>query len=100
MHARVRTAGLGRSLCEGSDELDVQPGTQAEVPLWLVRPLLRRAMASIKLPMVYGERYQRKLNAGADCVSLRSMVRACSQPSTPHSGLCYPQKLWQPCVLS
>jgi len=53
----------------------VVPGAEADVPLWLTRPLLRRSMASIKLPPVYSERYQRKLNAGADCVSLKSMVR-------------------------
>lgn len=75
---RFGATGLGKSLDPGSSEHDVQQGASVEAPLWLVKPLLRRSMATIKLPNVYGERYQRKLNAGAECVSLRNLVCACS----------------------
>jgi len=71
---RFGATGLGKTLDAGSSEDDVQPGASVEAPLWLVRPLVGRSMASIKLPAIYGERYQRKLNAGADCVSLKNMA--------------------------
>lgn len=74
---RFGATGLGRSLDAGCSDRDVAPGTQTEVPLWLTRPLLRRSMATIRLPIIYSDRYKRKLNAGADCVSLRSMVSVC-----------------------
>eukprot|EP00983_Pelagomonas_calceolata_P096172 1158099-Pelagomonas_calceolata.AAC.2 len=78
---RFGATGLGKTLDAGSSEDDVQPGASVEAPLWLVRPLVGRSMASIKLPAIYGERYQRKLNAGADCVSLKNMVSAANAHS-------------------
>ena len=67
-------AGLGRGLDPGSTDRDVKEGSQLETPLWLALPLTRRGMATIKVPVVYGERYQRKLNAGAECVSLKNLA--------------------------
>lgn len=34
--------------------------------------LHRRGMATFELPDVYNDRYRRKMNAGAECVSLRN----------------------------
>lgn len=65
---------LGKHLDPGSDERNLPAGTNTEVPLWLVKPLLKRGMVNIKPPAIYGERYRRKLNAGAECVSLKNTV--------------------------
>jgi GINS complex subunit 3 len=72
---RFGATGLGRSLDAGSSEEDVQAGAPIQVPLWLVRPLLLRSMATVRLPHIYNDRYQRKLNAGAECMSLKNQVR-------------------------
>lgn len=68
-------SGLGKSLDPGSASRNVEADAQVDAPLWLVKPLLERHMVAATPPVVYGERYQRKLNAGADCVSLRNLVR-------------------------
>ncbi len=67
---------LGPSMDPSSGTRDLQPGTQVSVPLWMVRTLAERRMVNVRLPPVYSERYRRKLNAGAECVSLKNVVRA------------------------
>jgi GINS complex subunit 3 len=67
-------AGLGRVLDAGGTDRDVKQDQELEVPLWLAMPLTKRGMAKIRRPVVYGERYQRKLNAGAECVSLKNLA--------------------------
>ncbi|KAL6750183.1 hypothetical protein V8C86DRAFT_1814467 [Haematococcus lacustris] len=64
--------GLGKSIDPGGNENDVAKDTDVELPLWLVRPLKRREMVSLKLPALYRDRYRRKFNAGAECVSLKN----------------------------
>jgi hypothetical protein len=71
---RFGATELGRSLDAGSSERDVLPGAQVEAPLWLMRPLVQRSLATIRMPVIYRERYQRKLKAGAECVSLKNLV--------------------------
>lgn len=72
--------GLGKNLNPGNVEKDLEAGAQADAPLWLVKPLLRREAVTVKVPAVYGDRYRRKLNAGAECVSLKNLVRAGAAP--------------------
>mmetsp|Transcript_6723 Transcript_6723/g.14839 ORF Transcript_6723/g.14839 Transcript_6723/m.14839 type:complete len:209 (-) Transcript_6723:569-1195(-) len=63
---------LGKELDPGSSDRDVKEGAQLEVPLWIALPLAKMLMTNVKLPAVYSDRYRRKLNAGAECVSLKN----------------------------
>lgn len=63
--------GLAKALDPGTTAIDLDPGTRVDAALWLSAPLMRRGMAHLGLPEVYNERYQRKLNAGAECVNFK-----------------------------
>lgn len=63
--------GLAKALDPGTTANDLAPATRVDAPLWLSAPLMRRGMITLSLPEVYNERYQRKLNAGAECVNFK-----------------------------
>ncbi|KAF8061067.1 dihydrolipoyllysine-residue succinyltransferase component of 2-oxoglutarate dehydrogenase complex 2 [Scenedesmus sp. PABB004] len=62
---------LGRVLDPTSSAADLRKETRAELPLWLAQALLDRGMVSIQAPAVYGEWMQRRVDAGAACISLK-----------------------------
>ena len=67
--------GVAMGLDPGSTKANLEPGQAVKVPLWLIPDLFKRAMVTIQMPEVYNERYQRKMNAGAECVSLRNKAQ-------------------------
>jgi hypothetical protein len=66
---------LGPVMDPGSTERDLPQGTSLSIPLWLVPSLHSRQFVTMRLPSVYTDRFRRKLNAGAEVVSLKSWVR-------------------------
>lgn len=72
VHFRFGATGLGNSLDPGCHDVDVQAESNIDIPLWMVQPLAKRSMVAVKTPTIYGDRYRRKLNAGAECVSLKN----------------------------
>lgn len=67
--------GVAKGLDPGSTKADLEPGSRVQVPLWLIPDLNKRAMVSIQMPEVYNERHRRKMNAGAECVSLKNRAQ-------------------------
>jgi hypothetical protein len=45
---------------------------KAELPLWLVEPLVNRGMVVASHPKIYAARVQRKMEAGAQCMNIRT----------------------------
>ena len=70
----MATSGLARNLDPSSTTNGIASGAQLDVPLYLATGLCRRHIVDIRLPAVYKERYRRKLNAGAECVSFKNMA--------------------------
>eukprot|EP00798_Chlamydomonas_sp_ICE-L_P014512 gene14512-20541_t len=64
--------GLGKSLDPGGNEKDLAAESKVEIPLWLLQPLSKRGMVTFKMPLMYSDRYKRKLNAGAEVVSFKN----------------------------
>lgn len=69
---RYGALGVAKGLDPGSTTADITKGASLPTPLWLLVDLHRRGLVALDLPDVYKERYRRKLNAGAECVSLRN----------------------------
>lgn len=69
---RYGALGVAKGLDPGSTTADIAKGASLPTPLWLLVDLHRRGLVALDLPDVYKERYRRKLNAGAECVSLRN----------------------------
>ena len=67
--------GVAKGLDPGSTKANLAPGQTIKIPLWLIPDLNKRAMVNIQMPEVYNERHQRKMNAGAECVSLRNKAQ-------------------------
>lgn len=63
---------VAKKLDPGSVSDNLAPQASVPVPLWLIPDLHRRGLVEFELPEVYKERYRRKMNAGAECVSLRN----------------------------
>eukprot|EP00879_Flechtneria_rotunda_P020125 GHRR01021165.1.p1 GENE.GHRR01021165.1~~GHRR01021165.1.p1 ORF type:complete len:199 (+),score=60.92 GHRR01021165.1:179-775(+) len=62
---------LGRLLEPTSTSRDLRKDTRADLPLWLAKALTERYITSMDSPGVYGEWMQRRVDAGAACVSLK-----------------------------
>ena len=67
--------GCAKGLDPGSTKPDLERGQTIKVPLWLVPDLHKRAMVNIQMPEIYNERHRRKMNAGAECLSLRNKAQ-------------------------
>jgi hypothetical protein len=46
--------------------------SKVELPLWLAEPLVQRGMVGAAHPKIYAARVQRKMEAGAQCMNIRS----------------------------
>ena len=67
--------GIAKGLDPGSTRKDLARGQTVSIPMWLVPDLVRRALCTITMPEVYNERHRRKMNAGAECLSLRNKAQ-------------------------
>lgn len=63
--------GLGRALDPSCHDLDLPADTTVELPVWLALPLAKRGMVELKTPGTYGEKFRRRMNAGAECIRLK-----------------------------
>jgi GINS complex subunit 3 len=63
---------IAKGLDPGSTKSDILKEGRMGIPLWLLTDLHRRKLATFDLPEVYKNRYRRKMNAGAECLSLRN----------------------------
>ncbi|GAX84711.1 hypothetical protein CEUSTIGMA_g12133.t1 [Chlamydomonas eustigma] len=64
--------GIAKGLDLGSTKADVEVKGRICAPLWLLPDLYKRNMISFEMPEVYNDRYRRKFNAGAECLSLKN----------------------------
>lgn len=67
----VECAEVGRVMLPGSHDPQVAEGTDVEMPLWLASNLQVKGGVQISLPVYFGRRMQRRLQAGAECEDLR-----------------------------
>ncbi len=79
---------LGSILDPSSSKQDLEEGASISIPLWMVKSLRHRGMIEVNWPAVYRERYRRKLNAGAECVSMKNLVRAAAETGSSRRGQC------------
>lgn len=62
---------LGRLLDPTNSSSDLRKDTRVDLPLWLAKALTTRRFTSMETPPVYGEWMQRRVDAGAACISLK-----------------------------
>lgn len=63
--------GVGQIIDPSSDSSSLYPGSEVELPLWMVPVMARRHLVQVSLPNIYGDRMRRKIKAGAGCEDLR-----------------------------
>ena len=66
---------IARGLDPGSTRNDLEKGQTVMAPMWIVPDLVKRALVSIAMPEIYNDRHRRKMNAGAECLSLRNKAQ-------------------------
>lgn len=64
-------SSLGRLLDPTSSSNDLRKDTRVDLPLWLAKALTQRHFTTLETPPVYGEWMQRRVDAGAACISLK-----------------------------
>lgn len=80
---QIYTSTVFRARYATPELCDVSPGltlrctqlpqdAKAELPLWLVEPLVNRGMVVASHPKIYAARVQRKMEAGAQCMNIRT----------------------------
>lgn len=63
--------GVGQIIDPSSDTPSLRPGTQVDLPLWMVPGMAPRRLIKVGMPNIYGNRMRRKIKAGAGCEDLR-----------------------------
>ena len=58
--------GVAHGLDPSSTSKDISTDNKVLLPLWLVPDLFRRGMITFEMPDIYRDRWQRKMNAGAE----------------------------------